>query len=86
MSEPIFNLSILEAATNGLQEIDIIRSFWRPVLTWNEGNVLFNNTLNTFYLWLYGVGNMVKDHSGRKDSLHQSWSTQWKKNNTMGPP
>ena len=21
-----------------------------------EGNVLFNNTLNTFYLWLYGVG------------------------------
>ena len=21
-----------------------------------EGNVLFNDTLNTFYLWLYGVG------------------------------
>ena len=28
-----------------------------------EGNVLFNDTLNTFYLWLYGVGHMVKDHS-----------------------
>ena len=28
-----------------------------------EGNVLFNNTLNTFYLQLYGVGYMVKDHS-----------------------
>ena len=28
-----------------------------------EGNVLFNNTLNTFYLWLYGVRHMVKDHS-----------------------
>ena len=28
-----------------------------------EGNVLFNNTLNTFYLWLHGVGHMVKDHS-----------------------
>ena len=28
-----------------------------------EGNVLFNNTLNTFYLLLYGVGHMVKDHS-----------------------
>ena len=29
-----------------------------------EGNVLFNNALNTFYLWLYGVRhNMVKDHS-----------------------
>ena len=28
-----------------------------------ERNVLFNNVLNTFYLWLYGVGHMVKDHS-----------------------
>ena len=28
-----------------------------------EGNVLFNNTLNTFYLQLYGVKHMVKDHS-----------------------
>ena len=28
-----------------------------------EGNVLFNDTLNTFYLILYGVGHIVKDHS-----------------------
>ena len=28
-----------------------------------EGNVLFNDTLNTFYLLLYGVGHMVKDNS-----------------------
>ena len=28
-----------------------------------EGNVLFNNALNIFYLWLYGVTHMVKDHS-----------------------
>ena len=28
-----------------------------------ERNVLFNNALNTFYLWLYGVRHMVKDHS-----------------------
>ena len=28
-----------------------------------EGNVLFNDTLNTLYLWLYGIGLMVKDHS-----------------------
>ena len=27
-----------------------------------EGNVLFNDALNTFYLRLYGVGHMVKDH------------------------
>ena len=26
-------------------------------------SVLFNDTLNTFYLRLYGVGYMVKDHS-----------------------
>ena len=26
-------------------------------------NVLFNNALNTFYLRLYGVRHMVKDHS-----------------------
>ena len=24
--------------------------------------ILFNDTLNTFYLWLYGIGYMVKDH------------------------
>ena len=28
-----------------------------------EGNVLFNDTLNIFYLRLYGVIHMVKDHS-----------------------
>ena len=27
------------------------------------GNVLFNNALNTFYLGLYGIKHMVKDHS-----------------------
>ena len=29
----------------------------------NEGNYLFNDALNTFYLRLYGVIHMVKDHS-----------------------
>ena len=28
-----------------------------------EGNDLFNNALNTFYLQLYDVGYMVKEHS-----------------------
>ena len=27
-----------------------------------EGNVLFNDTLNTFYLWLYGNRHVVEDH------------------------
>ena len=30
-----------------------------------KGNVLFNNTLNTFYLRLNGIGHMVKHHSER---------------------
>ena len=32
-------------------------------LRWKEGNVLFNDALNTFYLRLFGVRHMVKDHS-----------------------
>ena len=28
-----------------------------------EGNILFNDALNTFYLLLYGIRHMVKDHS-----------------------
>ena len=28
-----------------------------------EGDVLFNDALNTFYLRLYGVRHMVEDHS-----------------------
>ena len=35
-------------------------------LSKKEGNVLFNDTLNTFYLWLYGIRHMVKDHSDSK--------------------
>ena len=31
-----------------------------------EGNGLFNDTLNTFYLQLYGVRHIVKDHSDSK--------------------
>ena len=31
-----------------------------------EGNVLFNDALNTFYLRLYGIGHLVKDHSDRE--------------------
>ena len=31
--------------------------------TERKGNALFNDALNTFYLQLYGVGHMVKDHS-----------------------
>ena len=45
--------------------------------TWKEGNVLFNNILNTFYLQLYGIGHMVKDHSDRDRKLiaATTWAT-----------
>ena len=39
-----------------------------------EGNVLFNDALNTFYLRLYGVGHMVKYHS---DSERKPAATTW---------
>ena len=43
-------------------------SFQPVVHDWcnKEGNVLFSDELNTFYLRLYGVGHMVKDHSDRE--------------------
>ena len=34
-----------------------------------EGNSLFNDALNTFYLRLYGISHMVKDHS---DSVRET--------------
>ena len=33
-----------------------------------QGNVLFNDAHNTFYLQLYGVGHIVKDHSDREET------------------
>ena len=33
---------------------------------WKEGNVLFNDTLDTFYLRLYGIRHIVKNHSERE--------------------
>ena len=35
----------------------------RIIFTTLEGNVLFNDALNTFYLRLYGFGHMIKYHS-----------------------
>ena len=44
---------------------------WVFIVHWRlacrkEGNVLFNDALNTFYLQLYGFRHMVKDHSDRE--------------------
>ena len=36
---------------------------YKLVMVERVGNVLFNDALNTFYLRLYGVRHVVKDHS-----------------------
>ena len=47
--------------------------------TKKEGNVLFNDALNTFYLRLYGIEHMVKDHSDRKKpAVTTTWATLFK--------
>ena len=33
-----------------------------------EGNVLFNDALDTFYLRLHGIRHMLKDHSAREET------------------
>ena len=53
---------LLPAAENSVCHFIIY--FVKNCLKWRkEGNVLFNDALNTFYLRLYGVRHMVKDHS-----------------------
>ena len=34
-----------------------------------EGNVLFNNALNTFYLWLYCIRHMLTNYSDERNVL-----------------
>ena len=38
-------------------------SFYKKMQRRKEGNVIFNDALNTFYLRVYGVRHMVKNHS-----------------------
>ena len=35
---------------------------------------IFEDALNTFNLWLYGVGHMVKDYSD-SNSVSSTWAT-----------
>ena len=44
-------------------QISLIKKTKKAVNVKIERNVLFNDALNTFYLRLYGVRHMVKDHS-----------------------
>ena len=41
----------------------LARPFWYIYRKKEGSNVLFNDALSTFYLWLYGVRHMVEDHT-----------------------
>ena len=45
------------------EQLFLLAQNHKDCYTRKEGNVLFNDALNTFYLQLYGVRHMVKDHS-----------------------
>ena len=45
------------------QTSNVLHMYARGLTHRKEGNDLFNDALNTFYLRLYGVRHMVKDHS-----------------------
>ena len=66
-------------------KINTTRCYLTSMEVWwkvKERNVLFNDALDTFYLRLYGIGHMVKDHSNgeRGNQLAGTW------NSSMGPP
>ena len=50
---------MVRVCAHGAMGCRIDSLWWRE----RERNVLFNDALNTFYLQLYGVRYMVKDHS-----------------------
>ena len=43
---------------------------YKSPLEGRKENVLFKDAFNTFYLWLYGIGHMVKDHSDSNRETH----------------
>ena len=47
-----------------------------------EGNVLFNEALNTFHLRLYGVRRIVKDHSFRLAARVFLYASSHRQDNT----
>ena len=52
-----------------------------------EGNILFNDALNIFYLRLYGVTHMVKNHSdSERGNPLPPHGLLFPINSSMGPP
>ena len=58
------DLELFKEGNKGFPGIQVEYIFFLIIrLNERERNVLFNDALNTFYLRLYGVRHMVKDHS-----------------------
>ena len=64
---PLSYVALLYGGLFGLVVMDFQLDY-KIMKWWKEGNVLFNDALNTFYLRLYGVKHMVKDHSDREET------------------
>ena len=58
---PVFAIFISLLMTH--ERPNMAATFWERHKRERKGNVLFHVPLNTFYLRLYGIRHMVKDHS-----------------------
>ena len=68
------NKNVLRALLNKLLIMQGTRSLSGILLL--EGNALFNDALNTFYLRLYIVRHMIKDHSNsERVPTATTWAT-----------
>ena len=64
ISLPIRRRRIIHCETYHYYDQLTFRSCWSCFFQRErERNVLFNDALNTFYLWLYGIRHMVNDHT-----------------------
>ena len=61
----VIRINLISLVTSRLDVYVVVSSYKQIGNIYNkrERNVLFNDALNTFYLRLYGVRHMVKDHS-----------------------
>ena len=71
-----FIIMFLKSNKSVRKKLNSLKGYEAETILRKERNVLFNDTLNTFYLRLYGVGHMVKDHSDseRKPAV-ATWDT-----------